>query len=419
MAVALFVALLPLLVATGGAQAQTVTSGLAVTGQDVAVHFPETVDFTLQASGFLAERAELNFRLSGDPVTSGVQAEMDKPSADLDVNVSLDLSTHYIPPGSEVQYYWTLTGASESVAYTPSKSFVMSDERYTWKELSDTGRRVTVRWYQGDARFGQSLLNTATGALDRLQKDVGASIERPAGIWVYATQDDLLGALPKNIPEWVGGKAFPGLSLVLAAIVGGDEDEVKRVIPHELSHLVLYQATRNPYNSPPAWLDEGIAVHNQEVQDPAEEDALKAAVEESRLLPLKSLSGSFGADEESALLAYAESRSAVDFIVADSRYGPEKLARTIAAFRGGVTYDEAFKAGLGVGVDDIDAQWRASLPYRPVPVGATHAGSNDPLRDLSPTTVAAIAVAGLCAFFFLVGGVVTLVLLLRRRAARA
>ena len=51
----------------------------------------------------------------------------------------------------------------------------------------------------------------------------------------------------------MGGKAFPELALVLAAIPDDEtaDSEIKRVIPHELSHLVLYQATRNPYNAPP------------------------------------------------------------------------------------------------------------------------------------------------------------------------
>ena len=79
-------------------------------------------------------------------------------------------------------------------------------------------------------------------------------------IWVYPSQEVLLEALPSNIPEWVGGKAFPELALVLAAIEDNEyaELEIKRVVPHELSHIALYQATRNPYNTPPAWLEEGI-----------------------------------------------------------------------------------------------------------------------------------------------------------------
>ena len=115
---------------------------------------------------------------------------------------------------------------------------------------------------------------------------------------------------------------------------------------------------------------------------------------------LKALSGSFGADEEMAVLSYAQSGSVVEFILDDPRYGPEKLARTVAAFKEGVTYDEALKAGLGVTVDELDEQWRQALPYKPSAPGW-----------LDPLAFGAIAVAGA---LFVAGGVVAFVVWSRK-----
>jgi Peptidase MA superfamily len=395
-------------------------SSVHVKEQDAAPHFPDSVEFTLKTSGFVAERAELSYSLVGEAVTTGLQADVAQPTADLDVSTTLDLSIYYIPPGAEVTYYWTLTSPTGETVDTPSKTFKMLDEGYSWKTLSDPQGRVSVHWYEGGRAFGQSLLDTATGALDRLQHDIGVTIERPAEIWVYSSQDDLLGALPQNIPEWVGGKAFPELALVLASITDDDyaDLETRRVIPHELSHLVLYQATRNPYNAPPAWLDEGLAVHNQEAHDPSEEDSLKTAAEQGRLLPIKALSGSFGADQETAILSYAESRSVVDFIVDDPRYGPTKLAKTVAAFKDGVTYDDALEAGLGITVDELDKEWRAFLPYK-------EGSQNSAPKQVGPTSPAAwaspLAMLGLGIFlgFFLAGGLLLVVLLALRKRPRA
>ncbi len=385
-------------------------TSLVVDGQSADPQFPDTIAFALRAHGFEAARAELNYRLVGDPVTAGQQVDVKEPTSQPDLKATLDLSTHYIPPGAEVAYYWTLTDGSGETVDTPAQSFTMLDERHQWQNLSDGQKRVSVHWYEGGQGFGKSLLDTASSALDRLQHDIGAKLERQANVWVYATQDELIDALPKNIPEWVGGKAFPELSLVLAAI-GDDanaDSEVKRVVPHELSHLVLYGATRNPYNTPPAWLDEGLAVHNQEAHDPVEEETLKAAAEDGSLVPLKALSGSFGASEEEAALGYGESRSAIDFILKDSRYGPEKFARTIAAFRNGVTYDEALQAGLGAAVDQIDQQWRLSLPYRP-------AARSSPALSLSSPLV--LLPVGVCIGLLLAGGILVLVMLIRKRTS--
>jgi hypothetical protein len=229
----------------------------------------------------------------------------------------------------------------------------------------------------------------------------------------------LIGALPSNIPEWVGGKAFPSLALVLATISNDEtaDSETKRVVPHELSHLVLYQATRNPYNAPPAWLDEGLAVHNQESHDPFETEALKQAAEEGRLVPLKALSGSFGANEDTALLSYAESRSVMDFVVSDPRFGPEKLARTVAAFKDGVTYDDALKAGLDVTTDELDALWRASLPYKVAPQSNAPEPSrpqSQPATDFSWSTPLGLIALGAFLALFIAGGIVLLIVALRR-----
>ena len=394
---------------------------LLVEEQSAASDFPESVTFRLKASGFETARAELNYRLVGDSVTAGVQADVEEVTSSPDLDVTLDLTTDYLPPGVEVEYYWTLTDEAGSSTDTPAGIFKLVDERYDWNSLTDPQGRVTVNWYEGGDDFGKLLLTVATGALDRLQNDLDAGLTRPAGIWVYASQDELLDALPVNIPEWVGGKAFPHLALVMTAI-GTDEDitelEIKRTIPHELSHLVLYQATRNPYNAPPAWLDEGVAVYYQEAHDPAEQEALKWAAENGAMLPLMSLSGSFGADEESALLAYAESHSAVEFILTDSRYGPEKLARTIAAFIEGVTYDEAFEAGLGATVEEIDEQWRASLPYEVRAPGEVPVLSGREVHRGSVWDLLIWAALSLGAVFFVAGGLLTVILLARRRSNR-
>lgn len=426
----LAVAILALLVGTPEARvfAQGQAGSVTVDSQVAKPHFPDTVDFSLRAHGFDAYRVELNYRLVGDPVTAQIEVPLEAQTANVSVQTTLDLSTHYIPPGTQVVYYWTLTGDTDQPVYTPSQTFTMPDERYHWQSLTDSSKDVSVHWYDGSQTFGRDALNTASEALGRLQTEIRVGLERPASIWIYSTQDDLFGALPLNIPEWVGGQAFPDLSVIMAAIAPDESAraEVKRILPHELSHLVLYQATSNPYNTPPAWMDEGLAVHNEEVQDPAEAQAVKTAAGHGTLIPLKSLSGAFGADSDVIPLSYGESGSVVDFILSDSRYGPDKFARTIASFKEGVTYDDALKAGLGITVDELDRQWRDSLPYEVKPQATPAPGQQGQGYTTRPSTgidtavwgnAALLAGLGACVVLFLVGGALTLVMLMRRRNA--
>src|SRR5207237_818612 len=118
--------------AGGPARGQAAQGGLVVDAQSADARFPDTVDFELKAHGFEASRAELSYRLTGEPVTSELHATVDKPASNLDLTATLDLSTDYIPPGSEVTYYWTLTSDTAGEAYTPEQTFVMLDDRHAW-----------------------------------------------------------------------------------------------------------------------------------------------------------------------------------------------------------------------------------------------------------------------------------------------
>jgi hypothetical protein len=384
---------------------------LTVVSQEAAPRFPDAVDFTLKASGFPAERATLYYRPAGSPVTSRLEEPLQGTASTLDLRVSLDLLTTSIPPGAQVEYYWTLTSASGSTADTPAQIFTLTDTRFQWQTISDENRRFAVHWYSGDIDFGKFLFATAAGAVDRLQGMLDARLERRAEIWVYGSEDDLFSAYTQDVPTFIGGQSFPELGLVLAAIPDDENSraEIKRIVPHELSHILLHQVTRNPYNTPPLWLQEGLATYNEESGEPGYDAALQEAAERGAIEPLRALTSSFSQDEEGIPVAYAQSRSVVAFILGDERFGPERLARTLAAFREGVTYDEALQRGIGLSIDELDREWRLSLPFE------IAAPQQPPVTDVTPVPqqdsivlpvilgiVIGMAVAGLTALVILI-----------------
>ncbi|HEX5501217.1 MAG TPA: peptidase MA family metallohydrolase, partial [Thermomicrobiales bacterium] len=152
--------------------------------------------------------------------------------------------------------------------------------------------------------------------------------------------------------------------------------EVRRVIPHEMSHQLLYQATDNPYGGPPHWLDEGLAVYNQETPDGEFGTMLRQAVRDGALIPVRALNSNFPLDPDQALLSYAESLSVVQFIV--KTYGDAKLGRLLTSFKDELSYDEALQAALGVDTDGLDRAWKASLGYQGDRAGATLDGPRAP-----------------------------------------
>ncbi|MCC6312974.1 MAG: hypothetical protein IT337_03105, partial [Thermomicrobiales bacterium] len=96
---------------------------------------------------------------------------------------------------------------------------------------------------------------------------------------------------------------------------------------------------------------------------------------------LRTLNGQFPYDANATMLAYAESMSVVEYIIAT--HGEDGLAKLIAVFRDGVSYDDAVQQALGVSLDELDAAWRAQSQAQAAQhlaalgVGGTGSGLSD------------------------------------------
>jgi hypothetical protein len=148
-----------------------------------------------------------------------------------------------------------------------------------------------------------------------------------------------------------------------------DTRELDRVVPHEVTHQVSYQVTQNPFNYPPLWLNEGLAVYWQEAgRDRFYSYALDLA-KEGNIPPLRTLNGEFAYDSEGALNSYALSLSVVIYIL--DTFGDEGMANLLDVFKQGISYDDAVEQGLGVTFEELDAGWRAYIQEKANEVAAS------------------------------------------------
>jgi hypothetical protein len=344
----------------------------------VTPNFPQGITFALEAhltgSGTIT-RADVSYRVRGDAYTRGVVGHF-TPAARISLTAAVDGQIDYIPPGVTIDYYWTLEDSAGHRFDSQSAQFRYDDTSLPWK--TRTGLSYHIHWHGERESFANQLEAATTAGLTNLFDQTGLTLTVPAEIWVYSSDEELRAALPPGEPEWVGGKAFPDFGVILAEIADDSsaESEAKRILPHELAHLVVYQVTHNPYNTPPVWLDEGIAVNNQQDGDPFLRQVLTQAAQANALLPLRTLESGFPADPDQALLSYAESAGAVRFLL--DRYGAQRVNTLLRSFQGGVTYDDALATALGTTTEQLDAGWRATLP---LPPGA----------DATPTTGRAIS----------------------------
>lgn len=359
----LLLAVLASLFVLAPAQAQAPISVLESRAQ---ADFPQTITFHLRAESQapitkIALRYEAQ-RVRCAPVTSEVWPQF-SPGTKVETSWTWTMRrTGGLPPGARVSYSWLIADERGNRMETPWSDLNYEDTRYKWKRL--TQDKVSILWYEGDQAFAQRLMQAAQGALTRLAQDTGTRLERPVQLYIYASSEALRGA--RVFPqEWEGGVAFPDHGIIAIGISLGNLAWGETTVAHELSHVVTYQMTLNCYGDLPTWLDEGLATYAEGEPEPNLKARLQRAISQDQLHSVKSLSSSFPAQAEAANLAYAQSYSLVDFLI--RRYGQEKMLSLLAAFKEGLTYDEALQKVYGWDRDGLDREWRQSLGLAPRP----------------------------------------------------
>lgn len=372
--------------------------GVTVTTNAATSNFPDGIELKLEAdSAEPITHIELLYQ-TADLETLNLAVPDFQPGTHVEITHLLDFRLNYQPSGVDITYRWRFTDDQGVVTETAPTSLLWSDNRFDWQTVSSDN--VTVYAYNQNEAFNKIILDSAQSTVDRLSKEFGVQQTAPIRIWVYNSQRDFEATQQGNSSHWVAGTAYPQLHVILAILPEGNKREVGRVIPHEISHQLLNQATKNPFNAPPTWLDEGLAVFNQDNGNEDFPAMVENAAEKGHLFSIRALNSSFPYDAADAALAYAESYSVVRFIL--DRYGEAGLAAVIRAYPQGVSHDDALRMGIGVDIDELDRLWKESLNYpgdTPRGAGSTQpvSGTGSAGNDDFPIGLGLAAAAVICA----------------------
>ncbi len=360
-AVLLLAVLSPVLAQTG--------VGPRVLENSASVEFPARLSFSLEVESDVdITDIRLHYRVDRDSfarVTSEVIITF-SPAASVAASWSLEMiKAGGMPSGAVVEYWWTVTDAGGHSIETAPLQVQFDDDRYQWRSLIQGD--ITLYWYQGGESFAQEIMITAQEALVRLAEDTGAYLVRPIKVYIYASSQDLLGAMifPQ---EWTGGVAYTTYGTLAIGINTGILEWGKRAIVHELAHLVTHQMTSNPYNFLPTWLSEGLSVYAEGEPEAAYNTYLNQAILQDALISVRSLSSPFSAYADQSYLSYAQSRSLVDFMI--SQYGQDRMLELLDTFKQGSGYDAALMKVYGFDMDGLDALWRDYVTEQFQPVGS-------------------------------------------------
>lgn len=367
-----------------------------------AIEFEQPADLADQP-----ERVELLLQTPGAAGPDVIEVE--PPAAGSKVlQFSLDLADGHIVPNTTFSARWRITAKDGTVSVGPSTSHTYADDRIDWQTLK--GDIVRVHWHEGGDAFGRRALRIGDNAVAETAELLGVTETEPIDFYIYADQNQFYQALGPGTRENVGGQAHADIRTMFALITPGEIDDswVEIVVPHELTHLVFATAVDNPYHAPPHWLNEGVAVYLSEGYTASDRDLVERVATDGTIIPLEGLAGAFPTTFERFRLGYAESTSAVDYIV--GTYGRDALIGLIRSYAKGVTDDEAFTAATGFDTAGFEAAWLQSLgattpvrhgpqpaPPGPVPEGwsgAVAIPSVGPAESGSPPSTAPIGERG-------------------------
>ncbi len=374
-------------------QAQT---NLRIVQNQVALAFPQTVTFTAE---ILSEATITSVVLEYgvDQLTCGTVVGKALPeftaSSDVRVSWTWDMrQSSSLPPGAKLWWHWLVSDDQGAQLESPEQTTIWLDKLHHWQVLN--GGNVNLHWYSGGASFGQELHDYAAQALVRLSRDIGVSPDRPIDLYIYANTGDLKDAVLYE-PSWTGGQAYPEFNIVIIGISPSDLEWGKKTEAHEMTHVLVGHQTFSCLGFVPTWLNEGLAVYGEGGPDTLMLSTFQSALASNSLSSLRSLNGNFPEAYDQANLAYGESYSVVNFLIA--QYGREKMTALLMDLRDGSTADQALQTVYGFDTDGLEDAWRHAIgaPQRsgstertPIPT-PTIVPTIEPISNLPGTSFAA------------------------------
>jgi hypothetical protein len=334
------------------------------------------IRFEVEIAGQPPEQVDLLLRTPGTDGAFVVPVDVVGDRATYVWVTSID----YVTPNTLVTYQWRAVDGDD-VVLSDEATVRYEDDRpgLDWQtaRLGET----TVHWY-GDAepqamRFGElAAIGVAQG-----EELLGTSLAGPVDVFVYDAREDFFGALGPGAREWIGAAAYPELRTIFMWLEGGSTGYLEIAMVHEITHIVFFDATDNPFHDPASWVNEGIASWS-ETRDGADARAFVARQAPEGLFAFEAIAEQFPIGDLGSSLAYAQGAAMIDFII--DRHGEEAIARLTAAYRDGASEAEALEAATGQSADELYADFYAEFgaeapqPVEPEPIPPSEVEPPDP-----------------------------------------
>jgi len=320
---------------------------IKVVETEESVDFPRNVDLSVTAQGdYNIVEVRLFYRTVGSQVWAYTYPKF-MPGNQITTSLNLaEESSAYLPPSTEVEYYYEITDSQGNVLRTDNAVVEYEDTRFEWEQIKIGP--LTLHYYdQSDSKV-QSVAKSLEADLERLQRILQLDQTTEIKGVIYSQRSHTRDAFPQQSRtttenQIFQGFAFPNLRLFLG--LGMD----RGLIVHETAHMLLSQAMGNGSQPIPSWLDEGFASY----MDPSVKIFSGSSLE-SRTNSLRAMSTVTGTPHSISAF-YQKSLSVVSYMIND--FGENNFQIFLDQLKNGNSMDAALINVYGFDVDGLDARW--------------------------------------------------------------
>jgi len=217
------------------------------------------------------------------------------------------------------------------------------------------GTHFILRYDQkvSDYQLGQQILAKLEKLYEQLSSELTSQPPATVAVILYPNQTyfDITRAA-----SWTGA-LFDGKIRVPSKGLNSITPELTAVLTHELTHS--FRASL-PGRGCPTWFNEGVAQFEEGKSAANDRKALTQLRRSNHLVQLSQLRGSFvGLPADAAEVAYAESLSAVEYLV--SHFGRSAIRSVLDLMAQNYNFENALKTALHRSASEFEAAWEQDL----------------------------------------------------------
>ena len=318
------------------------------------VRFPGEVVFNLEVEGE-ADIVEVRLHLRIPPSLVWTYTYPDlTPSNRVKTSFDLDVSgDRYLPPGTELEYYYTVRDAQGNIMETGPETLVYVDGRYQWQTAK--AGPLTIFWHDLSEKQVNKVARQVEKSLNKIGEILELDLDVPVKGVIYNSRSEDLEALPYQSDTITREQVFQGFAFPDRGIfvgVGLNSD----LVIHETAHLLLKEATASPRARVPAWVNEGFASSVEPGGQGYRERFPRGATPE--LMPLRHMYTIPG-KPDAIRYFYRKSESVVGYLL--ETHGEAEFRRFLGHLNEGEDQDTALISAYGFGLDELDQRWSASV----------------------------------------------------------